>query len=352
MLEVAELPRRSMAQEPFHQGGSRTPRLEPRHDHTGDARAEQHLQAEEGEVERGARPPLRRPLDQRFPVECVRPALEYQKQVVVPEQAGERVMNGEMNGKIEEKVFGAEAAGVPAGHSERNRPIPDRQALRLVPRIPRITDESPVKIDANARRCFVERGAIEAEIELKAVRVGPPAIPEAEQEIVDALDRLPPDQQIEIGAGPQRRIRVERLGERRPFERDHRNVRAVEALEKSRQLAAQQQMPRGAVDEPLMDARSHRGRQPPSPIRLAREPEGRAHAFRGSQLKQPVPVERFARGCRRATSWEGAEALDDPARLGGQRVDADGCSIEAGTAEEPASCAFTSACSQWPGEGP
>lgn len=145
---------------------------------------------------------------------------------------------------------------------------------------------------------------------------------------------------------------IESLGEGRPFERDHRDSFALEAREEPSELAAQDEMTRGAVDEVAMQPLSHgcwhrRGR-----IRLARKPERRPQAFGRGRSQEEVPVEGIAGNDGRAAPGEGAEALDDPAGLGAQGAGAGECSIEAGITEEPASCAFTSACSQFAVEGP
>src|SRR5712691_6010105 len=119
---------------------------------------------------------------------------------------------------MEEEILRAEAEGVLVGHSKWDRPIPDRQAFALVPRIPRIAHEPPVEVYVNARRRFVQRRTVEGEVELKAVRVGQPAIAQAEKEIVDTVEGLASDQQVEIAGGTEGRMRVKSFGDRRPLE--------------------------------------------------------------------------------------------------------------------------------------
>ena len=101
----------------------------------------------------------------------------------------------------------------------------------------------------NARRPLVQRGAVVGEVEAKAVGIGQPAVAEAPEKIVHLAEALAFDQQIEIGAGTECRMGVDGFGEGRPLERDHRDALPLEGLEESPELAAEDQLAGGAVDE-------------------------------------------------------------------------------------------------------
>src|SRR5207245_9473499 len=122
--------------------------------------------------------PAGRARDQRLPVQGVRPPLDNEIKIVVPEQARERVMNGQVNRQIEEEILRTEAESLLAGHSDPDGPIPDREPFPLVPRIPWVAHEPPVKVHANARRRLVKSRTVEGDGELKAVRSGQPAVGE------------------------------------------------------------------------------------------------------------------------------------------------------------------------------
>src|SRR6058998_2186618 len=279
-----------MAQEPAHRGGPRTPRLDPRHHLGRGASAEEHLQFQQRPVESRAHTPTGRSRDQRLPVQRVRPPLDDEIEIVVPEQANERVMNGQVNRQIEEEILRTEAEDLLAGHSDPDGPVPDREPFPLVPRIPRVAHEPPVKVHVNAGRRLVKSRTIEGDVELKAVRIGEPAVAETEEEIVDALEMLASDQQIEVGAGTECRIGVERFGERRPFERDHRDSLALEALEELAQLAAEDKLARDTVNKPpfelLPDGEWHGGwrLRPSAKPSAGARPSASATARRSSQL--------------------------------------------------------------------
>src|SRR5207249_11015128 len=81
------------------------------------------------------------------------------------------------------------------------------------------------------------------------------------KELVDAFEMFAPDQQVEIAAGPERGMGIERFGEDGTLERDHGDVLAPEGLEKPPKLGAQGEMTGRAFDEvtpqPLADNGRH-----------------------------------------------------------------------------------------------
>src|SRR2546429_2693134 len=204
-------------------------------------------------------------------------------------------MNGQVNRQIEEEILRTEAEGLLAGHADPDGPVPDREPFLVVRRIARIAHEPPVKIHVNAGRRLVKSRTVEDDDELKAVRIGQPAVAETEEEIVDALEMLASDQQIEVGAGTECRIGVEGFGERRPFERDHRDSLALEALEELAQVAAPDKLARDTVREPpfelLPDGQRHGGWR----LRLERKAEGRRQALGIGNREEVVPAQRGGR---------------------------------------------------------
>src|SRR5207244_6163966 len=70
-----------------------------------------------------------------------------------------------------------------------------------------------------------------------------------------------PDQQVEIAAGPERGMGVERFGEDETLERDHGDVPAPEGLEKPPKLAAQGEMAGRAFDEMTPESLADGARQ-------------------------------------------------------------------------------------------
>src|SRR3989475_5751398 len=128
-------------------------------------------------------------------------------------------------------------------------PIPDRLRLALVPGIARLAQQAPVQIDVNSRRRLVDSGVVVGDVEAKAVRIGHAVVGETLEELVDSLEMCAPDQQVEIGAGPERGMGVERFGEDGTLERDHGDVPAPKGLEKPPKLAAQGEMAGRAFDE-------------------------------------------------------------------------------------------------------
>src|SRR6266852_5000560 len=223
-------------------------------------------------------------------------------------------MNGQVNGQIEEEILRTEAEGFLAGHSDPDGPIPDREPFPLVPRIPRVAHEPPVEVQANARRRLVKSRTVEGDVELKAVRIGQPPVAETEEEIVDAVEMLASDQQIEIGAGTECRMGVKGFGERRPFERDHRDSLALEALEELAQLAAPDKLARDTVRkppfEPLPDGQWHGGWR----LRLERKAQCRRQALGVGNREEVVPAQRGGRR-RRLLIIQGTKAREEPADL-------------------------------------
>src|SRR3989442_8114301 len=314
VLASAALLRGSMAQEPAHRGGPRTPRLDPRNHVSRGASAEEHLQFQQRPVESRAHTPAGRSRDQRLPVESVRPSIDDEIEIVVPEQAHERVMNGEVNGQIEEEILRTKAEGLLAGHSDPDGPVPDREPFPLVPRIPWVAHEPQVKVHVNAGRRLVKSRTVEGDVELKAVRIGQPAVTETEEEIVDAVEMLASDQQIEVGARTECRMGVEGFGERRPFERDHRDSLALEALKELAQLAAEDDLARDTVRKPpfelLPDGEWHGGWR----LRPERKAQCRRQALGIGNREEVVPAQCGGRR-RRLLTIQGTKGREEPADL-------------------------------------
>src|SRR6266480_5484573 len=88
-----------MLQEPARQGGPRALRLEPCHRRGGSRSAEQRLQLREGPVERRAHTPARRARDQRLPVDLASPTVEDQREVPVPEEPREAMVDRQVDGQ-------------------------------------------------------------------------------------------------------------------------------------------------------------------------------------------------------------------------------------------------------------
>jgi hypothetical protein len=148
------------------------------------------------------------------------------------------------------------------------------------------------------------------------VGVGEATVAERLEEAIDGGQRLGADEEIEVAAGPEGRVGVEHLGERGPFQGDHRNSLAPEVYEELAQLAAQDQLARDVGGElpiePLLDRPGHDGRR----LRLEHEGQGRRQALGLGQRDQAVPAQR---GRRRGNLWttHGAQAGEEPADLGG-----------------------------------
>ncbi len=187
-------------------------------------------------------------------------------------------MNRQVNRKVEEEILRAQAERVLARDPDTDGPVPDRERLALIPGISRLAQECPVQVHVNARRCFVECRVVVGDVELEAVRIRQPPVTEASEEVVDAPDALATDQQIEITAGTERRMAVQRFCQHRTLERDHGNPLALELLEKMPELAAHDHVTRGRLGKIALKPLPHGGRHVRRRIALAGEREGGTEA--------------------------------------------------------------------------
>ncbi len=193
--------------------------------------AEEKLQAEEGEVESRSNPPAGRPLDHGLPVQRAPPTADDEEQVPIPERPREAVVDGQVKSQVEQETLRAQPQCLLAGHPDPDRPIPDREPLALVPRIPRVAHQPPVKVHANPRRRFVKGRPVVPDVEIPGMSIGQPAVAETPEKIVNRANRLGPDEQIEVAGGAEGRIGVEPFAESQSFERDHRKAFTFKAPE-------------------------------------------------------------------------------------------------------------------------
>src|SRR3989441_2741544 len=128
-----------------------------------------------------------------------------------------------------------------------------------------------------------------------------------------------PDQQVEIAAGPERGMGVERFGEDEALERDHGDVPAPEGFEEPPELAAQGEMAGRALDEMMLQPLADGGRQAFRRCALPGKAERGRERLAFGRLDDSIPVERIT-GNGRLVAGAGAETNEEAAGLRPPRV--------------------------------
>ena len=123
---------------------------------------------------------------------------------------------GGVEAGVEEAFLGSEGAELPAGELKRRTTAPD--VVEVQPQAVRPHDEGAVQVDLVSARAHQAASLAKAPIEPRPGLRELPPVAGGDQHLRGSIELRGAHQQVNVTEGPQRRIGIVQVGDRRPLE--------------------------------------------------------------------------------------------------------------------------------------